>query len=64
VQSVDLRSSGQDSVCLSGSQRKEAVSDHMGTSSADTGKVHSGVETSVGRFTLTSFEGGLSCLGN
>ena len=26
MKSVDLRSSGQDSVCLSGSQRKEAVS--------------------------------------
>ena len=63
MKSVDLRSSVQDAACLSGSQGKEAVSDRMEIPSADTDKMHSGVETRAARFMLTLFlEGGLLCV--
>jgi len=50
MKSVGLRSSGQDSACLSRSQVEEAVSDRMEMPSADTGGMRSGAQSGAGRF--------------
>jgi hypothetical protein len=62
MKSVDLRSSGQDSACLSGSQREEAVSDRMDTSSSDADRTRLETSNIVGRFMLLFFEGGTLCV--